>query len=501
MPRALAGATAAILAIFVGVSASKAQVPAPQRQGQQTPVRKDYDSRLEELKVELALLSDPGAFPYSVAASTREGALELYGFVPNDRVRQYVLDVARRSTTLKVHDALGLQPKPTLQSSPRPASVLQKEGTELLQQEMGETAKQVSLEARPNGMIVLNGCIDSVENQVKISRLFRQLSGCGGVVNKLTVEPIVRDGKRVVRVTRDGSLLVSPSALGMKEPIAAGPSPQPTLLLTNHPSTPKSEQSLPTIVPPKPPSPPLKPAPLKVGTAADPFAPSKLPVKWGRPANGWETQANELEELQKAREQALMPTPIKTQKQPAEPKKAPASVATIKPSRPIGSPPPHFAESRPAPVSSADVTWRRPGGSEESEPKILPPTRDANASAKSLPSLRSSRRWPPAYVTGPPPSQGRPGIIVFDDDPRPTQPAPAAAEPSRPIVPADLQRRVKLLCGQEARDVTVATQRDGSMLVKVKVANRSIETQLSRKILDLPEMTSPQVRLLMEVGP
>lgn len=553
------------------------------------PVQKGCFPRLEEMRVELALLSDPSTFPYAVAASARVGALDLYGFVPNNGIRQHVIDVARRTTILMVHDDMGLQPTPRPQPSPRPSSVLQKEGMELLQNEMGETAKQVSLEARPNGVIVVKGRIDSFENKVKISRLFRQLTGCGYVVNQLTVEPIVRDGKRVVRVTRDGSLFLPPSELGQKEPAAASP---PTLVLTNNPSPQKSQWNLPKTVPSKPPSTPITPMPApptplrasitpppaNIGNAPEPYAPSKLPVKWSRPVSGWESQANELEKLHTARQQALKPAPGETPKHPSEPKKATAlpavaiksSGAILSPQpnnvqtqpapdiawqRPGGSEPksqsttrvadasaesvlhdahqqalmptpvktskrppepktamplptvasgtiatprPNFAEARPAPAR--DTTWRRPGGYEEAEPNSPPPTSDADASLKPQLILRSTRRWPPAYVTGTPPSQGNPAVIVFDDDPPPAQPVTATA-PSRPIVPAHLQRRVQMLCGRDAHEVSVSTQRDGNVLVRVRVANRSIEDQLSRKILSLPEMTSPQVRLLMEVRP
>ncbi|HTU89332.1 MAG TPA: hypothetical protein VMF69_04470 [Gemmataceae bacterium] len=432
MPRALAAAVGAMLAIAVAL-------PPPPLQGQQTPVQKLRCPRLEEIKVELALLSDIVTFPYAVAASVHEEALQLYGFVPNDMIRQHVLDVARRNTSLMVNDGLGIQTKLSLQQSLRPASVLQQEGSELLKQDLGEMAKKVFLEVRPNGVVVLTGRIDSMERKLEVSRLFRRLSGCGGVFNKLIVEQIVRNGHPLVQVTRDGSLSIPPSALEPgQEAITASATP-------------------PIAIPPKQASTPLQSASPKTDNNADEFSASKLPVKWGRPASGWETQVKELETMQAPPKPAAPPAP-----EPA-------------------------------------TTWQRIGGSEESEPKSPAPAMDADA-LRNPPILRSSRRWPPAYVTGSPPAQGRPGSIVFVDDP-PPKPALAIPAPSRPIVPAELQRRVQSICGRDAREVAIITQRDGNVLVKVKVANRTIEDQLSRKILDLPDMTSPQVRLLMEVGP
>jgi hypothetical protein len=49
--------------------------------------------------------------------------------------------------------------------------------------------------------------------------------------------------------------------------------------------------------------------------------------------------------------------------------------------------------------------------------------------------------------------------------------------------------------------VSVNIQNDGTLLVKVKVANRSLQDQLERKIVTIPDMASPRVRLFMEVEP
>lgn len=532
MQRGRAGAVGAMLAIAVGVAApwASAQGPAPQLQKQPMPVQRGQTpeqeircNRLEEMKVELALLGDRVTFPYTIAATTRNDILELYGFVPNSKVRQRALEVARRSTYLPVFDTVGFKNNQNLQPSPRPMSVLLREGAELLQKELDETAKHVSLGAGPNGVIVLTGRIDSLENKLEVSRIFRQLPGCIAVDNKLTVEPVVRGGQRMVQVTRDGSLFVPVAALRLEQaPVAA---PPPTLLLTKSQDEKKVESRLPTPVATKQPSAPPQPMPeVKVGHNADPFAPSKLPVKWGRPVTNWEAQANELEKMQSppipaqpqiARQPAMMPTPaamqssyqqstipipVQVTKRPEEPKNTLPSTAASKTSRAIANSRPSFAETRPA--QAPVMPWKHPGGNEESELKNAEATMDSQAPAKSLLSLHPSRRWPPAYVTGPPSGQGRPGVIVFDDDPPPSpKPAVSTAPMARPIVPLDLQRLIRKVCGPEASDVVVTTQRDGTVLVRVKVANHSVEDRLSRKILDLPEMTSPRVRLFMEVGP
>jgi len=150
------------------------------------------------------------------------------------------------------------------------------------------------------------------------------------------------------------------------------------------------------------------------------------------------------------------------------------------------------------------MTWKRPGGEEGSEPKTQPATKSAkgqpDAPAKPKPPASASQphRWPPAYS---PKNEGQPGFIVFEDDPPPSQPAPARSRPSPLVIPTQLQRQVQSICGRKASAVAVEAQRDGTMLVKVKIANVAVEDELTRKILALPEMTYPNVRLMMDVGP
>jgi osmotically-inducible protein OsmY len=529
--------------------------------------------RLTELQVELALLSDIATFPFEFLAQANGNTFELKGNVPNDFIRQRAMDLARRTTVLRGIDGLRIQPKLSVQSTLRPTNVVQQEGIELLHKELGGQARHIGLEVRPNGMVVLSGHIDSVEGKVEISKLFRQLPGCTAVINELMIEPVMLDGQRMVRVTRNNMLLVPPSVLGQDQDAVIDETPIPVPENKKHqtidqqiilPPPQKSttpplvplrtsnldarevELHLPTAVAMKQPSTPAKSAPEKIGDDWESFAPSKLPVKWGNPSGSWEAQAKDLEAIhsppaekaqtarkqtpkppqpqskpaelewttQPAQPQDKLPVPIRYVGRADESSKTKASSTASKKSRASTRSGPNFAETRETPESA--LAWRRPGGSEESEPKNSVPTKDLpqrtdnDVSTKTAPStgltVQSSRRWPSAYVTGPPPSKGRPGVIVFDEDPpAPSKPkaqpnaTPATSSTARPMAAAELQRQIKSLCGRQAREVVAAVQHDGTVLVRVKVANRSIEDQLSRKILSLPEMTSPRVKLLMEI--
>jgi hypothetical protein len=122
----------------------------------------------------------------------------------------------------------------------------------------------------------------------------------------------------------------------------------------------------------------------------------------------------------------------------------------------------------------------------------------------------------------PPPRNGQSGVISFDDDPPPaTKPrngqlamitfdeerSPARTPLAIPMGAAampnasDLQRQIKAVCGRQGEVVSVESQRDGTVNIRVKVPNSTVEGQLSGRILAIPGMSSPKVHLVMDVGP
>jgi osmotically-inducible protein OsmY len=584
MPRTLPRIAGFLLAITIVVPSSSAsaqllglfrkqQTTARNGRYEMSNILSDEYQRLTEMQVEMALLADISTFPYEFHAHANGNSFELSGNVPNDVIRQRAMDLARRTTVLRGIDALRIQPKLSVQSILRPQSAVLQDGFELLRKELHGQASQMSLEVRPNGVVVLTGPIDSVESKLEISKLLRRLPGCTAVINELLVEPVLLDGQRMVRVMRNNMLFLPPSVLGQEQDAPAQDAPakvmekrtpqnavpqlipsarprpamSPTVPLgTGNLDSRQGELQLPAAVVTKPSNTPNRAAPEKLGGDWEAFAPSKLPVKWGRPAGSWEAQTKELEEgnslpkeklVQTARKQDpkpshpeskpeelvwtrptpqpqdKMPSPIRYVSRPDETSTANAPATSSRRSRAITRFSQNFAEMRQAPEPV--VTGRRPGDNEASEPKSPLPTKDSipaksnDVSAIPEPSrhpsglsLQSSRRWPPAYVAGPPRSKGQLGIITFEDDPAPpTKTKTAVIATARPIAADQLQRQIKSLCGRQALEVVAAVQHDGSVQVRVKVANRTIEDQLSRKILSLPEMNSPRARLLMEIEP
>lgn len=526
--------------------------------------------RFEEMKVELALLADIGTFPYSLNAHAVGQTLALRGYVPNYMIRQRALEVARHSTFLAVRDELKIQPN--LSPAQHALQVLQQEGMELLHKKLGPAARQISLSARPNGIVVLTGRIDSVESKVEVSRLLRQLSGCFGVFNELTVEQTLRDGQRVVQVTHDGSAVVSPAALGLAPEPVAVPRPQPKPVVAVAPVVPPPEpqEDKKPAAPPQPKSALLPPQPshsfdaregelrlptvsstktgANKGTSLEALIPAKVPSKWQQPtpqspakkppswvasptpspalacapptkaaneqAKATAKQGTQLETLTREKIPSKWGQPslrweAHEKQQPAPTASPTPSLATTRPlvaapnrprTAPISVPPP---VEKPSEDTTPSMTWHRPSTSEESEPKTPEPARPTARVATPSPSkppLQPSLRWPPAYESYSPERDGRPGTITFDDAPPPQTPAAAKGVPPA-VAPDRLQRQVQSVCGRQAQQILVEPQRDGTLFVKVKVANLSASDQLSQKILAIPEMTAPKVRLIMDVGP
>ena len=75
------------------------------------------------------------------------------------------------------------------------------------------------------------------------------------------------------------------------------------------------------------------------------------------------------------------------------------------------------------------------------------------------------------------------------------------AKPAKPKIPESLKQRVQAVCGQRAQEVEVVAGPDYGLVVKVKLAKADAEKELTEKILQLPEMAAPRVRLEVELMP
>jgi hypothetical protein len=211
--------SAAVAAVALGVvSPALAQVPqAPPAStrivGNITefnPVS-EGEARLEEMKVELALLAEPSLFSCQLQPRVDGPSLVVRGMVPNQTVRDLALKVAREHTILAVADGLTLQANLASRSGGKEADAVQKQALEVLSQYFPEHAGTFRVSAKITGEVTVAGCVPTFEDRVAVSRKLRLVDGSTCVVNQLQVPSVLHNGMPHFKVTADGHLLVPAS--------------------------------------------------------------------------------------------------------------------------------------------------------------------------------------------------------------------------------------------------------------------------------------------------
>jgi hypothetical protein len=172
-----------------------------------TPVL-DSHTKLEEMKVELALLADPATFACNLSAALEGNAILVRGFVPNDAVRERAMLAARAGTHLPVADGLKIHRNLAMRAAGVPVTALQRGALDLLEEGFPEIAAGIEVKATITGQLTLTGSARSYEEKLAVSQRLRRLNGCTAVVNQLKVTPLVKAGQSLTMVTADGMHVV-----------------------------------------------------------------------------------------------------------------------------------------------------------------------------------------------------------------------------------------------------------------------------------------------------
>lgn len=214
-----------------------------------SPQLSEAQSMLEQVRVELAWLSDPATFPWPLTAHATGGVLQVSGEAPNQAVRQQALRIAGANSSLSVVDGIKIN-----ESLVRPVGVggdepLAKTAPAHLQKYMGEQSSNVQVSVRGNGQVVVTGTIGSHEEKLAVSQCLRAVNGCTSVVNQLRVNTVMQEGRPHSVVSIDGRLVVSDPSGSVANPVrSAGYTPSqevPTVQPiggTANPTTPTPER-------------------------------------------------------------------------------------------------------------------------------------------------------------------------------------------------------------------------------------------------------------------
>ncbi len=300
-------------------------------------------------------------------------------------------------------------------------------------------------------------------------------------------------------------LVFAASAFGLAGPAAAqAPVPLPYTIAAPDAVTPDGVPPLPRVVPPK------RPAPASPGTTNPTTSPDKKGVDLLTPP---------------AVPSAWSATPIKTAAIPHAPapppehKPAASYPTSMTPAlRSTYSPEPPRPLAAAATHGGAPVTLRPMSSGDRDHPLLtaarptLMPLSVASAAPVARPTPAPKKIWPAAFQTrDETKSYETMGVVYFDKPIRPAKPVAAAkpdaaAKPVAAAVPivavsGNLRSRVAASCGADAMTVATIRQPDGGTLVKVRVHDAGAEQKVIGKILQLPEMAEPTVRLLVEVKP
>jgi hypothetical protein len=174
-------------------------------------VLSEGEARLEELKVELALLADASTFSYQLQAKAEGSSLVVRGLVPNPAIRDLALKVAREHTILNVADGITFQTNLALRSGGQEVEAVHKHALQVLGQHFPEHASTFRVTAKITGEVTVSGTVPTFEDRVAVSRKLRLVDGCTCVVNQLQVPSVLRNGVANFKVTADGRLTVPAS--------------------------------------------------------------------------------------------------------------------------------------------------------------------------------------------------------------------------------------------------------------------------------------------------
>jgi hypothetical protein len=445
----------------------------------------DSYGKLAEMKVELAWLADPATFPYRLGARADGASLEVRGYVPNEAVREQALKLAREHSGLNVVDSLMIHDHLALRSVGRPVEELQEAAQRVLAETLKDLVRGMRIKARPNGQVVVEGSVPSLESKVAVSQCLRKVGGCTGVVNQLELLALEQaDGKTYTLVSADGRLMV-PSEMLTPEPELAAPRMRTHEVVV---------QERPPVAPPVP-VPAARPEPVKPRPQQTVSLVPRLD-----PA-GTSVSAYELRETPPSAPSPQTSTP-RAPTVPTVPRALPMEV-----SRPIegASPPPPMFAPRQEPMPPPRV-WNRPAVASEPgvkpspevtvkpvapAPAPVPKAADAvvksNPPASKTPAVQQAK----AYVTT--------GTISFDDPVPTPKPAPAAVDLAS--LQTRLKQQIVSACCLSPRDLEVVATSDKTLDVRLKAPSIAQGELLSEKLFKMPELGPYEVRLDVQVSP
>jgi hypothetical protein len=192
----------------------------------------DYN-RLAEILMELAWLADPLTFPCRLEAHVNDTVLQVKGCVPNQKVRQRALDLARRYCPITVIDLLKQGEQGPVQLAFVPPPQLGRAAVTALQASFPQQPFKVECDGA--GRVKVSGFVGSFEQKLAVSKSLRGLQGCSAVINdthvtsNLSPAVVTKNGSPKSGAPKSGAptagSVAAPRELSAPTKVAAHPQP------------------------------------------------------------------------------------------------------------------------------------------------------------------------------------------------------------------------------------------------------------------------------------
>jgi hypothetical protein len=140
-----------------------------------------------EARIELAWLATPPTFPYHLQARLVGNAVEVYGYVPSEPVRQQALRVARDESHLHVVDNLKIHASLAQPAASQSPQALSRQAMAAIKRAIPSQASHLTVSVWTNGQVLIKGTVPTLTAKLTASRCLREVSGCTCVINQLSV--------------------------------------------------------------------------------------------------------------------------------------------------------------------------------------------------------------------------------------------------------------------------------------------------------------------------
>jgi len=424
---------------------------------------------MQEIQCELAWLGDPATFHCPLKAQVRDNAMTVSGMVPSEAARKKAMELARQCTALPLNDCMKVNPDMKMSTSSASVEHMLGGVIQVLHDTVGNRTDAIEISSSGDGHVCLQGTIASHEEKLAVSQRMRQVAGCNCVENKLeVVMSAPTPAKPSTFATHRGSVatktVTGPSDFAADRPIKKAPVQQARV---EPKPLPKAEVKAEVKTEKKP---------EMIRMVSNLEQPLPMPVSTSRPAPS---------SPYAVKSPPAMPA-VASPYSPMRPTTVANDWSAVMTVAPLPSSVKRSASSVPAPMPVGKPMASR-------MEKVVPPTMPASW----LPVEKSSTSKPSAGRPIPEKPYVTAGWVVLDEEPK----------VSKPVVPvvattgmnkSSLRERIMAMCPGKVMDVEVVPGADNTMEVKIKVTG-SVQEEVSTKVLQLPEIASPSVKLSFEI--